>query len=78
MLRNPIFYDFSGGYGPPVPPSGSALELDDRANLKERVVARSQSARYLCFQLVSSVVECLTRDRGAPGLSLIGVTVLCP
>ena len=25
-----------------------------------------------------SVVECLTRDRGAAGSSLIGVTVLCP
>ena len=25
-----------------------------------------------------SVVECLTRDRGAVGLSLTGVTVLCP
>ena len=25
-----------------------------------------------------SVVECLTRDRGAAGLSLTGVTVLCP
>ena len=25
-----------------------------------------------------SVVECLTRDRGAPGLSLTGFTVLCP
>ena len=25
-----------------------------------------------------SVVECLTRDRGATGSSLIGVTVLCP
>ena len=26
----------------------------------------------------SSVVECLTRDRGAAGSSLTGVTVLCP
>ena len=26
----------------------------------------------------NSVVECLTRDRGAAGLSLIGVTALCP
>ena len=26
----------------------------------------------------SPVVDCLTRDRGAVGLSLIGVTVLCP
>ena len=25
-----------------------------------------------------SVVECLTRDRGAAGSSLTGVTVLCP
>ena len=25
-----------------------------------------------------SVVECLTRDRGAPGSSLTGVTALCP
>ena len=25
-----------------------------------------------------SVVECLTRDRGAVGSSLTGVTVLCP
>ena len=25
-----------------------------------------------------SVVECLTRDRGAAGSSLAGVTVLCP
>ena len=25
-----------------------------------------------------SVVECLTRDRGAAGLSLTGITVLCP
>ena len=25
-----------------------------------------------------SVLECLTRDRGAVGLSLTGVTVLCP
>ena len=25
-----------------------------------------------------SVVECLTRDRGAVGLSLTGVPVLCP
>ena len=25
-----------------------------------------------------SVVECLTRDRGAAGSSLIGVTALCP
>ena len=26
----------------------------------------------------SAVVECLTRDRGAPGSSLTGVTALCP
>ena len=26
----------------------------------------------------SSVVECLTRDRGAAGSSLTGVTALCP
>ena len=26
----------------------------------------------------ASVVECLTRDRGAAGLSLIGITALCP
>ena len=26
----------------------------------------------------SSVVECLTQDRGAAGLSLTGVTALCP
>ena len=26
----------------------------------------------------STVVECLTRDRGAPGSSLTGVTTLCP
>ena len=25
-----------------------------------------------------SVVECLTRDRGAVGLSLTGITVFCP
>ena len=25
-----------------------------------------------------SVVECLTRDRGAAGLSITGVTALCP
>ena len=25
-----------------------------------------------------SVVECLTRDRGVAGLSLTGVTTLCP
>ena len=25
-----------------------------------------------------SVVECLTRDRGAVGLSLTGITALCP
>ena len=37
---------------------------------------------YFChiayFKRSGSVVECLTRDRRAAGLSLTGVTVLCP
>ena len=36
--------------------------------------------RYLTFQRErsGSVVQCLTRDRGAAGSSLTGVTALCP
>ena len=36
------------------------------------------SANKLCKQCSGSVVECLTRDRGAAGSSLDGVTALCP
>ena len=31
-----------------------------------------------CREHSGSAVECLTRDRGAAGLSPTGVTVLCP
>ena len=33
---------------------------------------------YTIMKLGSSVVEGLTRNRGAAGLSLTGITVLCP
>ena len=33
---------------------------------------------YIFLECIGSVVECLTRDQGAPGLSLNGVTALCP
>ena len=33
---------------------------------------------YIDQECSGSVVECLTGDRGATGLSLTGVTVLCP
>ena len=32
----------------------------------------------VCRERSGSVVECLTRDRGAAGLSLTNITVLCP
>ena len=35
-------------------------------------------AHCLYRERSGSVVECLTRDRGAAGSSLTGVTVLCP
>ena len=34
--------------------------------------------KYLIWERSGSVVECLTRDRGAAGSSLTCVTVLCP
>ena len=40
----------------------------------------SGSCMYVCMYVErsGSVVECLTRDRRAAGLSLTGVTALCP
>ena len=43
--------------------------------------AYAQSGQRLCYSLIGrersgSMVECLTRDRGAAGSSLTGVTVL--
>ena len=35
-------------------------------------------AQYLRRERSGSVVECLTRDQGAAGSSLSGVTALCP
>ena len=32
----------------------------------------------MTWERSGSVVECLTRDRGAAGSSLTGVTALCP
>ena len=34
--------------------------------------------RYNIWERSDSVAECLSRDRGAAGSSLTGVTVLCP
>ena len=34
--------------------------------------------QHACQNIGSAVVECLTGDRGAAGLSLTGVTALCP
>ena len=37
------------------------------------------AVRYLIHgERSGSVVECLTQDRGAVGLSLTGITALCP
>ena len=47
---------------------------------KELIVIIHAALKIFKFQyyLGSSVVECLTRDRGVAGSSLTGVTVLCP
>ena len=38
----------------------------------------SRSEDDLLWERSGSLVECLTRDRGASGSSLTGVTALCP
>ena len=38
----------------------------------------SKHCHCFLWECSGSVVECLTQDQGAPGLSLIGVTALCP
>ena len=61
-----IFVIFQGGIRPPF------LSLERCMNCN---VTKS---RHACREGSDSVVECLTRDRGAAGSSLTGVTVLCP
>ena len=53
--------------------------------VKGGIQSSAQNTTYLYSKLSAyirecsgSVVECLTRDRGATGLSLTGVTALCP
>ena len=41
-------------------------------------LARGFAARGRVRERSGSVVECLTRDRGAAGSSLTGVAVMCP
>ena len=36
------------------------------------------TSKHILRERSGLVVECLTRDQGAAGLSLTGVTVLCP
>ena len=43
-----------------------------------KLLIRTISVIWLLGERSDSVVECLTRDRGAGGSSLTGVTVLCP
>ena len=41
-------------------------------------VERALEGKLTCREHSDSVLECLTRDRGAAGSSLTGVTALCP
>ena len=41
-------------------------------------IMHTKGRHTLGWERSGLVVECLTRDRGAAGLSLIGVTALCP
>ena len=41
-------------------------------------IKKFQRSRLTFRERSGSVVECLTQDRGAAGLSLTGITVLCP
>ena len=46
---------------------------------KEKILQRNYRKMTIYhWECNGSVVECLTQDRGAPGLSLTSVTVLCP
>ena len=43
------------------------------------ILVTLHNTKIMVFRECSgSVVDCLTRDRGAAGLSLTGVTALCP
>ena len=68
------------------------MQNDDEALLSTSLACHGQLLKMLitlehmvCFHKIlliwersDSVVECLTRDRGAAGSSLASVTVLCP
>ena len=59
------------------PKIGLSLRIYENIRGKKYVHVRSLHmirSRERC----GSVVECLTRDRGAAGLSLTSVTALCP
>ena len=68
-----MIFQGGGGSGPPVPPSGSTLD-----GRKVRAKKKYGNMKVEEMERSGSVVECLTRDRGAAGSSLTGVTVLCP
>ena len=66
----------------PPPPqvffSGIALNMDIPSSVHVLSILPDEHILVHVGERSGSVLECLTRDRGATGLSLTGVTVLCP
>ena len=56
------------------------LIIDKMLKTKTFIASKLSDVVYIMLnrEHSGSVVERLTRDRGAPGSSLTGVTILCP
>ena len=75
VVRLPLFRRNATAWGQDLALLPSFYCRDNEYRVRPFVKSAYQK---ILFSQPSSVVECFTRDRGAVGSSLIGVTALCP